>query len=175
MISPWLAVLAGGLDPVPERSGSLLRAHWREFRDSIRLELAFEGGRPQRLRAGFDSSRPERFLLDLEGSVVVAQGESWPDWLTRRPRSDREGMGLALDLAHPARWRMRWQGDVLQVDLAAGGEVRPLWRKPWALALGAGVLAGVVWWIGTGTEDASENPTTPVDRGIIPPPDFGFP
>lgn len=179
MILPVLLACLGGFLPDSTDSDGRLRAvRWSKESDTLRVEFEFEGARPRRMKLASleESGGGPGLRLDLEGIRWRKSPLDLPSWFHGSPTSDSTGSVFRIDLRRSSVWRATWKEDILGLEMV--GRARPAW---WADArvlgtLGVGMVvagAATVWM--SHQEEPGPVPADPVDDGIIPPPDFGFP
>lgn len=151
----------------------------RTGKDTIRLDMVFEGSRPSAARIGIEGS-PQKtgdFLLEFEGAradrTVLRR---LPSWLQDDTRNGTDKIRLTADLDARTPWRGRWEGNTLHLVLLDRVDRPSLLTNPWVLgAAGALALGGtaLAW---TALDDPSrDTPLAPPTEDVIPPPDIAFP
>lgn len=152
----------------------------RTAKDTIRLDLVFEGSRPATARIGIDGPLPRTgdFLLEFEGARADrAVLRSLPSWLRNDARKDADRIRLVADLDSRTPWRGRWDGNTLQLVLLDRVDRPSLLTNPWVLgAAGALALGGtaLAWTALDAPTTPGPTPPAPTDD-VIPPPDIAFP
>lgn len=151
----------------------------RTGKDTIHLDMVFEGSRPATARIGIDGPLPRtgNFLLEFEGARADrAALRALPSWLRNDARKDADRIRLVADLDARTPWRGRWDGNTLHLVLLDRVDRPSLLTNPWVLgAAGALALGGtaLAW---TALDDPSrDTPLAPPTEDVIPPPDIAFP